>query len=196
MSFLPSFILGYHGCNKKIGLKIVNKEIPHRYKNNSYDWLGNGLYFWENNPQRAFEFATELSTIKRPSRLKINIPFVIGAIIDPGNCFDLLDSNAISILKQAYKVFIKKQKMSNFEMPKNKSLGTSGDLLLRNLDCAVIECMHTIQNERNHSYDTVRGAFWEGTPIYPGAGIRSKSHVQLCVRNPACIKGYFLPSII
>lgn len=84
MSFLPSFILGYHGCDKEVGLKIVNQVIPHTYKNNSYDWLGNGLYFWENNPQRALEFAAELSKIKRPGSPKINKPFVIGAIIDPG----------------------------------------------------------------------------------------------------------------
>lgn len=44
----------------------------------------------------------------------------------------------------------------------------------------------------NHS--TLLEAFFsEGERIYPGAGIREKTHVQICVRNPNCIKGYFSP---
>ncbi len=27
---------------------------------NDYDWLGNGMYFWENNFQLVFEFAQDL----------------------------------------------------------------------------------------------------------------------------------------
>lgn len=33
--------------------------------------------------------------------------------------------------------------------------------------------------------------FTEGKPLYPGAGFHEKSHIQICVRNPNCIKGYF-----
>ena len=43
------------------------------------------------------------------------------------------------------------------------------------------------------AYDSVRGIFFEGGPIYPGSGILDKSHIQICVRNPNCIKGYFAP---
>jgi hypothetical protein len=43
------------------------------------------------------------------------------------------------------------------------------------------------------SYDTVRGAFWEGGPIYPDARIEKKNHVQICVRNADSIIGYFRP---
>lgn len=42
-------------------------------------------------------------------------------------------------------------------------------------------------------YDSVRGPFLEGEPIYDGAGFRSHSHIQICVCNDACIKGYFRP---
>ena len=56
--------------------------------NNSYDWLGHGVYFWENNEQRAFQFAQEAS--KRTSS-SIKEPFVIGAVIDLGYCLDLTD---------------------------------------------------------------------------------------------------------
>jgi hypothetical protein len=29
--------------------------------------------------------------------------------------------------------------------------------------------------------------------LYPGAAVRALDHVQICVRNPARILGYFLP---
>ena len=35
--------------------------------------------------------------------------------------------------------------------------------------------------------------FWEGQELYPNAGFREKNHIQICVCNPNCIKGYFLP---
>lgn len=77
-------------------------------------------------------------------------------------------------------------------MPENKDLG--GEIKIRKLDCAVIELLHatndTLKKER---YDTVRGMFEEGNPLYPGAGIKEKNHIQICVRNINCIKGYFKP---
>ena len=33
----------------------------------------------------------------------------------------------------------------------------------------------------------------EGESVYPGAAIYSKTHIQIAVRDPACIMGYFLP---
>jgi len=41
--------------------------------------------------------------------------------------------------------------------------------------------------------DTVRGVFTEGEPLYENAGFRNKTHIQICVMNPKCIKGYFFP---
>jgi hypothetical protein len=71
----------------------------------------------------------------------------------------------------------------------------SHDLLLRHLDCAVAETLHQLRERQDlPPYDTVRGVFWEGREIYPSAGFREKNHIQICVRNPSCIKGFFLPA--
>lgn len=79
------------------------------------------------------------------------------------------------------------------------------DLILRELDCAVIEYMHQKIDEKIRAdvkaqgfselkrFDTTRGIFTEGGPAFPGAGIQSKNHVQVCVRNLNCIKGFFIP---
>lgn len=42
-------------------------------------------------------------------------------------------------------------------------------------------------------FDTVREVFVEGDELYPIAGFKEKNHIQICVRNLNCIKGYFNP---
>lgn len=68
------------------------------------------------------------------------------------------------------------------------------EFLIRKLDCAVIQTAHQISKQAvGSSYDSVRGVFWEGKPLYKGAGFKEKNHIQICVCNPNCIKGYFRP---
>ena len=42
-------------------------------------------------------------------------------------------------------------------------------------------------------FDSVRAAFLEGEPLYPGSMFRKQNHIQIAVINPNCIKGIFLP---
>lgn len=77
------------------------------------------------------------------------------------------------------------------ELPQNSG---RNDKPLRRLDCAVIERFHQMNKDLNRQeYDSVSGIFLEGNAIYPGSGILEKTHIQICVRNPNCIKGYFAP---
>ena len=77
----------------------------------------------------------------------------------------------------------------NADHPKDK-----GDKVLRFLDCAVIEYMHgIIKSKKSPQFDSVRAAFIEGEKIYPNAGFHDKTHIQICIINPNCIKGIFLP---
>lgn len=74
--------------------------------------------------------------------------------------------------------------------------GTRGgqDVPLRRLDCAVIRFLHKEREDAGYEpFDTVRPAFVEGEPLYAGSGFAAKNHIQICVRNTACIKGYFRP---
>jgi hypothetical protein len=41
--------------------------------------------------------------------------------------------------------------------------------------------------------DSVRAAFLEGEPLYPGSMFRKQNHIQIAIINPNCIKGIFLP---
>lgn len=186
-----SLVFGFHGCDESVVNKVISGEEILKASTNDYDWLGHGMYFWENNEERAFEWAVELSKRKGSSIAK---PAVLGAVIDLGYCFDLTDSAYLRLLKQSYDTLIALSKTNGTPLPQNKSINSSQDLLIRKLDCAVIQATHLL-NKRDHkrAFDSVRGVFWEGNPLYPNAGFAEKNHIQICVRNPNCIKGFFLP---
>jgi hypothetical protein len=70
----------------------------------------------------------------------------------------------------------------------------ANELRIRALDCAVINYVHLMrEQEHEPAFDTVRAAFIEGPPLYEDAGFHLKTHVQICVRNPSQIIGYFRP---
>jgi hypothetical protein len=180
------FILGYHGCQRAVGERLLGGE-PFAPSENDYDWLGPGIYFWESNPRRALEWADLIH--RRKESTDPSDPFVVGAVIDLSFCLDLLTSNGTAAVTAAYRSFDLELETSGTVRPKN----TGGDdLLLRRLDCAVIRHLHAIRKAGGQpAFDTVRGVFVEGAPIYPTSGFREKTHVQICVCTPDVIKGVF-----
>jgi hypothetical protein len=167
---------------------------PILHSNSDYDWLGPGAYFWEADPLRATEWAQEKS-----ARGVIKDPAVIGAVIDLGNCLDLMSRNGTEMVRAAYHSYAELQKKSGLPIAANRSPpGTKErDRVLRYLDCAVIRHIHDMvepaagSNPSWRPYDTVRGMFLEGPRAYRGSGLYLKSHVQIAVLNQACIKGVF-----
>ncbi|MCL2048897.1 MAG: hypothetical protein FWG87_09235 [Defluviitaleaceae bacterium] len=183
---LPHLILAFHGCDISTYNDVLINGNHLKPSMNDYDWLGNGIYFWESNRQRAFEWAEEQVKLG-----KYKTPAVIGAVIDLGRCMNLKDSKFIDMLKSGYHALESRCHSENREMPKNTG---GADKLLRKLDCAVIEQAHDIAtNLKKKPFDSVRGLFIEGANVYPGSGFKAKTHIQICVRNPNCIKGYFNP---
>ena len=178
-----SFVLGYHGCDQDVGERLL-AGTAFNPSDNDYDWLGPGIYFWEANPQRGYEFAAEVA-YRRGSG--IVTPFVIGAVIDLGMCLDLTTSIGLDWVRGAHQSLVEVHQDSGSLMPVN-----SEDQLRRKLDCAVIRRLHTILDGKQlPSIDTIKAVFTEGPPVYPGSGFREKTHIQIAVRNPACIKGVF-----
>lgn len=90
-------------------------------------------------------------------------------------------------LRIAYDSLVNVTRTAGLELPSN-----SEDALRRNLDCAVIRRLHTIVEAQNMpAVDTLKGVFTEGEPAYAGSGFRERTHIQIAVRNPRCIKGVF-----
>ncbi len=186
-----NLVIGFHGCDKSVVDKVIAGEDNLIASTNDYDWLGHGIYFWENNETRALQYAHEM--LKRGSS-SVKQPAVIGAVIDLGYCMDLTDSLYLDELKEAYHILKETCVLTGADLPQNTDIGKSKDKLMRRLDCAVIETEHQINEEaKERPFDSVKGVFWEGNELFPGAGFTEKNHIQICVRNPNCIKGFFLP---
>ncbi len=189
---LPGFVLGFHGCDRKVGEKVISGPEHLKRSDNEYDWLGSGIYFWENNPSRALDYARLIKAQPERCKEKVTEPFVVGAIINLGYCLNLLEHDNLKILNKGYKLVQYASDKFGTPLPENENVDGSSDLLLRKLDRAVIESIHAFNKDKiQREYDSVRAVFVEGDPLYPGAGFREKNHIQICIRNPDCIKGYF-----
>lgn len=186
MRLSTSFVLGYHGCSTETGEAILTGRASMTQSSNPYDWLGKGAYFWEANPHRGLEFYREAQVRKGAIS---DDAMVIGAVIDLGHCLDLSTSAGVDIVLKAHGKLKNIYKVANIPLPKNKG---GKDLLVRDLDCAVINYLHhSLEEDKKTPYDVVRGVFIEGHRIYNNAGFYKRTHVQLSVCNMENIKGFF-----
>jgi hypothetical protein len=183
-----SFILGYHGCDRSVAERLLT-GIPFNASENEWDWLGSGAYFWEANPLRGLEFAHELQRWRKDKENAVADPYVVGAVVDLGFCLDLTSSTGIRAVLSAHADFLSYCSSAKVEVPQN----TGGpDSLFRTLDCAVINHLHKVRDKAGLApFESVKGVFIEGGPIYDGSGFNKKTHIQLCIRNLGCIKGVF-----
>ena len=181
-------IVGYHGCTEGFAKDLLAGKKPisdWQPSMNDWDWLGNGIYFWEHAPARALRWARERFRTPRQR------PAVVGAYIQLGRCFDLLDEPITALLGETYEGLARITMELGGALPQNR--GREGKL--RELDCLIINsCVDELRDAGTH-YDTVRGAFLEGLPAFPGAGFSRESHIQVAVRNCACILGVFRPNL-
>lgn len=180
-----SFVLAYHGCDQTVAELLLSGKAFRR-SDNAWEWLGDGIYFWEANPKRGLEWATEITS--RPAS-KIVTPAVVGAVIDLRYCLDLTTSAGISQVQDAYQTLHSLLETAGEleSIPKNDKVRKR-----HNLDCAVINTLHATRQEQDlHPFDTIKGAFLEGTDAYPDSAFNTKTHIQICVRNADCIRGVF-----
>jgi len=178
-------ILGYHGCDASLAKRLLAGKASLMPSENAWDWLGSGIYFWEYGPDRALRFAHE-----QMKRGRIKKPTVVGAVIQLGRCLDLLDTRNTTELARFYPAWEARSRAAGRTLPRNR---VGADLLLRDLDNAVINSYVDEVGNAGLAFDTVRGAFWEGGPAFPHAGVQKASHIQIAIRNPACIVGLFSP---
>jgi len=189
---MGAFVLGYHGCDREIGEAVLAGKKELRSSRNEHDWLGHGIYFWENNPNRAFEWARFMATHPR-FKERVKEPFAIGAVIDLGNCLDLTEADSLKRVQAAYHGLKTLHDITETPMPKNQSgHNMDEDLTKRFLDCAVINLLHSFREDEGlESFSTVKAPFTEGKALYPGSKFQSKTHIQLCVREASRIRGVF-----
>jgi hypothetical protein len=131
----PGLLFGFHGCRKDVYNTVIKKSRPLEPSHNSYDWLGNGIYFWENSYARAFDWAVAYYE---------DDAAVIGAVIDLGYCLNLTDYQNAEYIRNGYLVLKAEYGDEGTPMPQNKNAKNSDDWLIRDLDCAVINRISTL----------------------------------------------------
>lgn len=188
-----NLIIGFHGCDKSVRDQLLNLPNKIQKSEKPYDWLGNGVYFWENNYERALSWAQD-----KKARNEIKEPTVIGAVLHLGNCLDLMDSKYIEMLKVYYELMNESYQKIGKELPNNKDSKKDIHLekILRELDCAVIEFMHDeilsqiVSDKTKHGYskfelfDSTRGVFTEGWPgVSWSRNSRKEPYSNLCKKS-------------
>src|SRR6266496_1094710 len=152
-------VTAYHGCDAAVADNVLSGAARLRLSTNAYDWLGQGIYFWEHGPQRAREWAIEQA---RLSGKKVREPAVLGARINLGECFDLLDTAYTRSLGKWYSELRQRLRKLGVRMPDNRDTRDSrrGDKVLRFRDRAVIDyALARTAEEQGITYHAVRGVF-------------------------------------
>ena len=185
-------IFGFHGCDRRVADSVLAGKAKLSASSNTYDWLGSGIYFWEHGPARALEWAEQQA---RQKRSKIKKPAAIGAVIQLGNCFDLLDVRFTLDLSAFAAELESALAAAGRPLPENQAIGERDfDWLRRDRDCFVLNTViPAIERVQGCTFHSVRGVFQEGEPAFNGAGIKLKSHIQVAVRDPKAVIGYFRP---
>lgn len=179
-------IVGYHGTRLSVALDIVNRRGRFKYSRNRDDWLGHGIYFWEYAPQQAFWWAE-----RRRKRQGWDEPIaILGSMIRLGFCFDLLDPYNVLYLKEIHEEYKATEIAAGRPVPENANHH-------KYLDCAVFQYAYAVieDSEEQLSVDSARAVYiptGDEKRVWTRSWISNGAHVQICVRNPACILGTWL----
>jgi hypothetical protein len=173
-------VYGYHGTSQTKALSILKHGfLP---SDNDYDWLGTGIYFFQDAPIRAKQWAME----QHP-----NEPAVICSLIQLENCIDLFDVKWFPLLKNVYNLFEQQYRLSDRPLPKQNPYRSKA----HRLDCAFFNYASQFVAHKGQISSSTRAVFVEGNCIFPDSAIFDLAHVQISVKDPLVIKESYLIEI-
>ncbi len=191
-------VVGYHGTGLTVALRIINRIEDFRWSERDYDWLGRGIYFWEYAPKQALTFAKVRQHQYRKKKNKTAYDqrrateplAVVACMIRLGFCLDLTEPENVEYVGDAFASYKAGMEAANVPLPENNRK-------YRKLDRSVFEYTYKLleDSEPNLKVDTSRGIYVPtdyAKRIWEGSWISRDTHIQLCVRNPACILGTWL----
>jgi len=168
-------VVAFHGTRRTTAEKLV-AGAPFGRSENDDDWLGHGIYFWEDAPQQAWWWAER--------KYGKDDAAVVGALVRLGRCIDLLDPSNVQLLVQAH---------SDLE----HVLQSAGQTLKNNAnthkyrDCAVFNYVFAKLEQAHIEVESARAVFvpleaGKGLPrLWDRSGVFRGAHIQLSVRTPS-----------
>ncbi len=143
---------------------------------NPWDWLGDGVYFWQDAPHRARSWGEEWARKSPDDQLA-----VIRAKLTLEDCIDLLDTEWMDVIRDFAKAFASLHRRQATEL-KNRAGGR------HDLDAAFFNFLVESLGRQGVAVRSIRAALAEGEPILEGSPIRLKSHVQIAIRDLTLIE--------
>jgi hypothetical protein len=164
-------VYGYHGTSRVRAKSII--ENGFRLSDRGYDWLGPGVYFWQDAPQRALEWAMKYHP-DDPVVIRSSILF------EEGKTMDLLDTRWFPSLSERYADYVASFLESELRIPEQDPNQSKKHYL----DHSFLDYISLIINRCSPGrISVIRAAFTEGNPIYLNSAIHDLSHVQISVRD-------------
>ncbi|HEV7299734.1 MAG TPA: hypothetical protein VGN72_10245 [Tepidisphaeraceae bacterium] len=167
--------IGFHGTRRKTVESLLRGRVFDPSENTD-DWLGHGIYFWEHAPQQAWWWA---------ERRYGKEAAVVGAVLRLGQCIDLLDPKNAELLELQYQKVAADFKASGLRLPQNANNH-------KYLDCLVFNQLFVDLASAGFDVETVRAVFVPTGPrqrVWSRSGIFHGAHIQLCVRESKNIIG-------
>jgi hypothetical protein len=65
-------LIGYHGRDRSVAEAVLSGRRKLQPSQNDYDWLGPGIYFWVDSPERGLNWAREQRVPGQPTQPAIN----------------------------------------------------------------------------------------------------------------------------
>jgi len=164
---LPREVIGFHGTSRAALPHLLARDI--RSSDQHFEWLGTGFYFWQDSPWRAHQWAD--------GRYGSG-GVVVVARINLDGCLDLVNPYWQAEVRDADFEFVLHCVAHEQQIPVNTDRGSHAR------DAATINwyCDRTAADGLN-PVRSVRAIFEEGEPIFESSKIRSRSHVQVAVRD-------------
>jgi hypothetical protein len=163
-------VVAFHGTTVSEADRLVEGQA-FKPSNKTYEWLGQGVYFWEYAPKQAWWWATKMRNYSQPA--------VVGAMIRLGNCLDLLDPENVRSLRRVYDDILPKWTIAKVPIPRNV-------LSKKRLDCAILNLVYRRSDMSANKIEASRGVFVptsKARRVWPGSWIYDEAHIQICVRE-------------
>src|SRR5690606_33668321 len=126
----------------------------------------------------------------------IATPAVVGVVLRVQRWLDMTTQDGLHRFADAHQTMVELFSTEGLPLPVNESAGEHDeDYILRRLDNAVFHVLHQLHDDAfggTPFYQAVRGAFPQGKYITEHS-FRTDSHIQIAVRDPGCVVGWFLP---
>lgn len=169
-------VKAYHAGELKDIETFISWPSPYKKSQVPGDWLGYGIYFWENDIGRAERW-----------QMKKGLGAILECEIDTSNLLNILELSAAT--KKFYESANKQLKSYKNPKPNNKQSQ------LYFLDCKLF---NDLKKQFEHEYSGFRMAFHLGDSITPDGNIYQDQHIQICLWETSAIlnPSKYIPSLL